>query len=108
MKHLVIDLDNTLVDTSAVRVYRENPHGREFAIKNICNETGLRHLRVRHYGKEARIEVPKENFKDILGNIEKIRTELVAAGFKNVTLDLEGFKSGKLNKGLNEGRKGTK
>ncbi|HIH22529.1 TPA: ATP-dependent sacrificial sulfur transferase LarE [Candidatus Micrarchaeota archaeon] len=80
----------------------------EFAIKNICNETGLRHLRVRHYGKEARIEVPKENFKDILGNIEKIRTELVAAGFKNVTLDLEGFKSGKLNKGLNEGRKGTK
>jgi len=78
----------------------------ENTIKNICKDTRLRHLRVRHYGKEARIEVLKENFKHILGNLEKIRTELMATGFENVTLDLEGFKSGKMNKGLKGGKIG--
>ncbi|MEK6978770.1 MAG: ATP-dependent sacrificial sulfur transferase LarE [Candidatus Micrarchaeota archaeon] len=78
----------------------------EFEIKRICKE--LRHLRVRHYGKEARIEVPKENFKNILDNMEKIRTELTAAGFENVTLDLEGFKSGKLNREMADGNEKKK
>jgi hypothetical protein len=35
MKHLLIDLDDCLVDTSALRVYRKTPSGRKFATENI-------------------------------------------------------------------------
>lgn len=61
---------------------------------------GLRLLRVRyHKGDMARIEVPLEELPRLAG--PELRTELVqtfrALGFKFVTLDLEGFRSGSLN-----------
>lgn len=61
---------------------------------------GLRLLRVRyHEGDMARIEIPAEDFPRLAA--DPIRSELVAAfrdlGFKFVTLDLEGFRSGSLN-----------
>ncbi len=63
-------------------------------------QRGLRVLRVRyHKGDLARIEVPLE---DLPRFIElQLRGELIAAfralGFKFVTLDLEGFRSGSMN-----------
>jgi uncharacterized protein len=61
---------------------------------------GLRLLRVRyHKGDLARIEVPLEGLADLVR--PGVRDELVkrfrALGFKCVTLDLEGFRSGSLN-----------
>ena len=61
---------------------------------------GLRLLRVRyHKGDLARIEVPLEELPRLAA--PEVRDELVAAfralGFKFVTLDLEGFRSGSLN-----------
>jgi pyridinium-3,5-biscarboxylic acid mononucleotide sulfurtransferase len=61
---------------------------------------GLRVLRVRyHKGDLARIEVPRD---DLPGLVDlQVRGELIAAfralGFKFVTLDLEGFRSGSFN-----------
>jgi len=61
---------------------------------------GLRLLRVRyHKGDLARVEVAPEEFPKLAA--DPVRSELVAAfrgfGFKFVTLDLEGFRSGSLN-----------
>ena len=61
---------------------------------------GLRLLRVRyHKGDLARIEVPLEELPALAA--PEVRDELVAEfrnlGFKFVTLDLEGFRSGSLN-----------
>jgi pyridinium-3,5-biscarboxylic acid mononucleotide sulfurtransferase len=61
---------------------------------------GLRILRVRfHAGDLARIEVPPDDLHRLIEL--DLRGELVAAfralGFKFVTLDLEGFRSGSLN-----------
>jgi pyridinium-3,5-biscarboxylic acid mononucleotide sulfurtransferase len=58
---------------------------------------GFRQVRVRHYGQLARIEVPSEE----LGLAVERRAQVVAAvrqaGYRYVTLDLEGFRSGNLN-----------
>jgi uncharacterized protein len=61
---------------------------------------GLRLLRVRyHKGDLARVEVPVEELSRLAS--PAVRDELVPAfkalGFKYVTLDLEGFRSGSLN-----------
>ncbi len=61
---------------------------------------GLRLLRVRyHKGDLARIEVPIEELPTLAA--AEVRAALVPAfralGFKYVTLDLEGFRSGSLN-----------
>ena len=68
-------------------------------------ETALRalgfvDLRVRHYGELARLEVPV----DALDRVLALRTEVIdavrAAGYRYVTLDLEGLRSGNLNQAL--------
>src|SRR5206468_3542251 len=61
---------------------------------------GLRTLRVRyHKGDLARIEVPLDALPDLAA--AGAREDLVKAfrgfGFKYVTLDLEGFRSGSMN-----------
>ncbi len=61
---------------------------------------GLVDLRVRHYGDTARIEVPIAD----LDRVVALRVEVVeavhAAGYRYVTLDLEGLRSGNLNTAL--------
>ena len=61
---------------------------------------GLRVLRVRyHKGDMARVEVPPDDLPRLLD--PAVRPEMIRAflalGFKYVTLDLEGFRSGSLN-----------
>jgi len=64
---------------------------------------GLRECRVRyHEGDLARIEVPIESLAMLSSG--EVRSQLLAhfieLGFKRVTLDLEGFRSGSLNDAL--------
>jgi uncharacterized protein len=61
---------------------------------------GLRELRVRyHNGDLARIEVPLAELPRLIevGQRQDLTAELRRLGFKFVTLDLEGFRSGSLN-----------
>ena len=61
---------------------------------------GFQDFRVRHHGDTARIEVAVKEMENLLR--EPLRTELSAyfedLGFAYVSLDLSGFKSGRMNK----------
>ena len=61
---------------------------------------GFASLRIRHYDDTARIEVPIDELDRVLA----LRAEVVAAvhtaGYRYVTLDLEGLRSGNLNAAL--------
>jgi uncharacterized protein len=70
------------------------------AAERFLRDRGFQPLRVRyHRGDVARIEVPLDELSRFLE--ESFRSELVAhfksLGFKFVSLDLEGFRSGSLN-----------
>jgi len=61
---------------------------------------GFRELRVRHYGDTARLEVPLDRLADVVALREAVVAAVRAAGFRYVTLDLEGLRSGNLNTAL--------
>jgi uncharacterized protein len=70
------------------------------AAEDYLRSLGFRDCRVRlHEGELARIEVPADGLARLAG--PKVREELSrtlkALGFRYVTLDLEGFRSGSLN-----------
>lgn len=60
-------------------------------------QMGFSTLRVRHHGDIARIELPPEDFAQAFAQREAITAAVKAAGYKFVTLDLAGFKSGGLH-----------
>jgi uncharacterized protein len=61
---------------------------------------GFRELRVRHYGDTARLEVPLDRLADVVALREEVVATMRAAGYRYVTLDLEGLRSGNLNAAL--------
>jgi uncharacterized protein len=70
------------------------------AAEAYLKQLGLRELRVRlHEGELARIEVPADSLPRLLepGRREDLLAYLKKLGFRFVTLDLEGFRSGSLN-----------
>lgn len=84
------------------------PYGEEITVAKLqrvgraelyLRKLGWKNLRVRSEGDTARIELPPEQIKEFVLTTDL--PQLVAAfqefGFIYVTLDLEGFKSGKLN-----------
>jgi uncharacterized protein len=58
---------------------------------------GFRQFRVRHHGDIARIELPAEDLPNAVAQREAIVAGVQAAGYRFVTLDLAGFRSGSLN-----------
>jgi uncharacterized protein len=60
---------------------------------------GMRQLRVRHYDDTARIEVDLADLPAVVAQREAVVAAVKAAGYRYVTLDLEGFRSGNLNDG---------
>lgn len=58
---------------------------------------GIREFRVRHHEKIARIEVGPDDLREVIVHRERITRELRGIGYRYVTLDLEGFRSGRLN-----------
>jgi pyridinium-3,5-biscarboxylic acid mononucleotide sulfurtransferase len=83
------------------------PYGTEVTVPVLSRveraEAALRSLgftqvRVRHYGDTARIEVELADLARVLESREAIVAGLHRAGYRYVTLDLEGFRSGNLNR----------
>lgn len=60
---------------------------------------GFRQVRVRHYDDTARLEVDLADLAAVLDQREAIVEAVKAVGYRYVTLDLEGFRSGNLNDG---------
>jgi uncharacterized protein len=61
---------------------------------------GFRQLRVRHYGDLARLEIEVGELEAAVRRREEIVRVVRDAGYRYVTLDLEGFRSGNLNAAL--------
>lgn len=64
---------------------------------------GFRQVRVRHYGDLARIEVDAGELARAVAERREVVAAVRAAGYAYVTLDLEGFRSGNLNRALRGG-----
>ena len=60
---------------------------------------GFRELRVRHYGDTARLEVPLDRLTDVVSQRDDVVAAVKRCGYRYVTLDLEGLRSGNLNDG---------
>ncbi len=84
------------------------PYGQEITAQaldrvnraeNFIRRFGLKELRVRDHSVTARIEVIPEEFPVLMD--KAVRTEIVGflktLGYKYITLDLQGFRSGSLN-----------
>ena len=70
--------------------------------ERYMRDLGYRNLRVRSDGDTARIELMPEEIQGFVAqvNLPDIVAAFQALGFSYVTLDLEGYKSGKLNRVL--------
>lgn len=73
--------------------------------EEIMRELGLVEFRVRHHDTIARIEVRQGDFEMVLANRSRIVEKLQELGFKYVTVDLQGFRSGSMNELLTEEEK---
>ena len=62
---------------------------------------GFRQVRVRIHGEIARIEVLPEDFERLLSVRQQIVAELKSIGFRYISLDLTGYRTGSLNEALN-------
>ncbi len=65
---------------------------------------GFGQLRVRHYGDLARIELPADDLEGAVARRDEVVAAVRGAGYRYVTLDLEGFRSGNLNLALTGSR----
>lgn len=75
--------------------------------EDFLRTLGLIEFRVRHHGTIARIEVHPEDFKKATTepNRTKIIKKLKSLGFKYITIDLQGFRSGAMNEQLPDEQK---
>ncbi len=62
---------------------------------------GFYQVRVRHHDEIARIEVEPQEFEKLIKHAQEINAEFQRLGFKFVTMDLQGYVTGSLNKVLN-------
>jgi pyridinium-3,5-biscarboxylic acid mononucleotide sulfurtransferase len=87
------------------------PYGEEITVAKLqrvgraeiyLRKLGWQNLRVRSEGDTARIELPPAQIKDFVLNTDlpTVVSAFQALGFMFVTLDLEGYRSGKLNQVL--------
>ncbi len=65
--------------------------------ESALRRLGFLELRVRHYGDTARIEVGTDEMIRMIAEREAVTAAVHAAGYRYVTLDLDGFRSGNLN-----------
>jgi uncharacterized protein len=68
--------------------------------ESALRRLGFRQLRVRHYDDLARIEVELAELPALVDRREEVVRAVRAAGYRYVTVDLEGFRSGNLNDAL--------
>ncbi|NET04020.1 MAG: ATP-dependent sacrificial sulfur transferase LarE [Merismopedia sp. SIO2A8] len=88
------------------------PYGEEITVAKLqrvgraeiyLRKLGFSNLRVRCEGDTARIELSPEKIKEFVltTDLEQVVAAFQELGFVYVTLDLEGYRSGKLNRVLN-------
>jgi pyridinium-3,5-biscarboxylic acid mononucleotide sulfurtransferase len=70
------------------------------AAESALRDLGFAELRVRHYRDTARLEVPVDRLADVVAQRDAVVAAVKAAGYRYVTLDLEGLRSGNLNAAL--------
>lgn len=89
------------------------PYGEEITVAKLqrvgraeiyLRKLGWENLRVRSQEDTARIELPPEKIKDFILSIDldSVVSRFQELGFIYVTLDLEGYRSGKLNRVLSK------
>ena len=65
--------------------------------EEILRDAGFLQFRVRHHDSVARIEIPTDEFSRIVDVRETITKQMKELGYKFVSLDLDGFRSGSMN-----------
>lgn len=74
--------------------------------ENFIKKFGLTELRVRDHSETARIEIPPGEFPKLTD--KAVRAEIITffktLGYKYITLDLQGFRSGSLNERITDDR----
>ncbi|MGD9091823.1 MAG: ATP-dependent sacrificial sulfur transferase LarE [Anaerolineales bacterium] len=73
--------------------------------ERVLHNLGIHQFRVRHHDFIARIEVEPEDIETILSNRQLITNALTDLGYTYITLDLNGFRSGSMNKVIKNGSK---
>jgi uncharacterized protein len=92
------------------------PYGEEITVAKLqrvgraeiyLRRLGWQNLRVRSEGDTARIELPPEKIKEFVlkTDLQAIVSAFQGYGFLYVTLDLEGYRSGKLNQVLSSSQR---
>lgn len=79
------------------RAVSVNLLGRLDRAEEILLGLGIGQLRVRHHGETARIEVDPADFKTVIASRDLVVEGLRRLGYRYVTLDLAGFRSGSMN-----------
>jgi uncharacterized protein len=79
--------------------------GQVTEAESALRRLGFAGVRVRHYGDLARVELDPADLARAVGEREPILAALHRAGYRYVTLDLDGFRSGNLNAALGEASK---
>ena len=68
--------------------------------ETVLESLGFTQFRVRHHGDLARIEVIETELEKAMDHRSQINKALTVLGYRYVTLDMTGFRSGSLNEGL--------
>lgn len=68
--------------------------------EDILQAMGFSQFRLRYHGELARIEIPQEEFELAIEQRQQIVEALTELGFDYITLDLAGYRSGSMNKGI--------
>ena len=87
-------------------VGRRVPYGSPVTVKKLkridqaeaaLKKLGFHQCRVRDHDTVARIEIPADEFPNVLEHRDSILAACRKAGFNYISLDLEGFRSGSMN-----------
>ncbi len=82
------------------------PYGRQISLQilkrinqaeTFLRQQGVKQVRVRHYGNFCRIETLPQEIPLLINRRKMVVKKLKQLGFKYVTLDLEGYRTGSLN-----------
>jgi pyridinium-3,5-biscarboxylic acid mononucleotide sulfurtransferase len=83
------------------------PHGTEVTVEvlrqvekaeSCLHQLGFPQVRVRHHGDVARVEVEAADMERLLSRRETVVEGIRSAGYTFVALDLEGYRTGSLNR----------
>lgn len=73
--------------------------------EKFLRDLGFPTVRVRYHENIARVEVPEAQIAAFLTHSQQVNQALQQAGFEFVTVDLAGFKSGRMNDSLTDAQK---